>query len=418
MEHHELFTQTGLFVMQPPTAPGGSERACIIPALGLTLRKLSADEMAFDAAGNYLQSWAVLPNYSANGIQFLYGFRVESAGAGTIEYQLSNDDGTTWYYYDSVVPAGWKVATLTTHWNNEAQVDLNVPTFPLTLAKQVRVKIRLTPGARNTRPTVSKVTFYTHLEYDFQDDLLRSLKHHLEQKMRLRTVWTDVVAGVNTITYPDSKWEHIYAPCRVYNLTADPNKTNNLFLGVTPDSKGVTLTSVQTGTLESTLTVQPEVFIAAEEFVELAVIPSVVINLVSVKERRDQRNGNGEYDIAMQRRMARHGYARVFFDAEVRITCQSALKHEVIAMSESVNRAMTHDNTVMSEATGERMGIPSATPFTMTDRFAQGLFAKDYTAVLFGKAWLRNDAIEDLTIATTLKFSVGTGSTTEEMEVD
>jgi len=414
--HQERFTQTDLLVYQPSTNPGGSERACVIPFRGLTLRRLSTDEMEFDASGSYFQSWVILPNYRANGIQFLYGFRVESNGLGTIKFQLSPDNGTTWYYYKTALPAGWVVAG-STNWNTKEEVDLHLSTFPITSQKQVRVKVQLTPSAGGARPIIHEVTFYVHLQYDFQDDILRSLKHHLERGLRLRTTWTDDVSGQDTITYPDSKWENIYAPITVYNLTTDPNRTTNLFSSIV-DNKTVKLVSQQLGRLESTLTVQPEVFIAAEEFVEVAVIPSIVVNLISVKERRDQRDGNGEYDIAAERRLARHGYARVHFDAEIRVTCQSALKHEVIAMSEAVDRVMTHDNTVLSEATGDEMGIPSATPFTMTDRFAQGLFAKDYSAVIFGKAWLRNDAIKDLQIATTLRVSVGVGSTEAETEVN
>lgn len=165
MQHHELFLRPQLVTFQPPTYAGGSERACIIPFQGLTLRKLSADEMEFDASGSYRQSWAMLPNYQANGIQYLYGFEVQTSGEGTVEFQLSPNNGTTWYYYKTTPTVGWTVAT-STDWNTAAQVDLNLPTFPITLQKQVRVKVRLTPATLLTRPTLHRVTWYTHLEYD------------------------------------------------------------------------------------------------------------------------------------------------------------------------------------------------------------------------------------------------------------
>jgi len=59
----------------------------------------------------------------------------EIPNGGSVGYQLSDNDGTTWKYYNG----GWVTATLPTHYNTAATVNTNIVTFPITTGK-IRVK--------------------------------------------------------------------------------------------------------------------------------------------------------------------------------------------------------------------------------------------------------------------------------------
>jgi hypothetical protein len=329
-----------------------------------------------------------------------------------VGYQLSNDNGSTWFYHTGT---GWTAAGAN-DWTSEALVDEFLPDFPLTASKEVRLRVRLTPGQSGyATPFLEGVTFYADLDYDFQDDLLRSMKRWLE-----RHVWVDaqyfeqipqptaggtgcVYSGPSdTVVFSDKKWEEFSEPASVYNLTTDPNRTTNLFLGFVPG--GVQMTSAQEGLIEANFKARPPVYIAAEEFIQLSSIPSIVVQLASVKERRDLRWGNEEIDFALIRRRAKRNVHRVWFDAEFRISCQSDLRAEMIRMSDAVNRALTHHQFVLSLSTGETMPVPYATPLNPADRIAQGLYVREYACSLFGKAWLRPELTVERYLTEELRF--------------
>lgn len=419
--HHMVFQHTDDFRFQPPLVTDGATRACLVDGKGIQLRRLSPDETEFNPAGDYHESWVEFPDWQAAGLQSLYGFRTNevlsgnrgpTAYGGAITYQLSNDGGNTWLYHNGT---SWTTAGAN-DWSPWSLVDQYFPDFPLTVDKQIRLRVRLTPGTNGKyTPYLNAVTLYANLEYDFQDDLLRSMKRWLE-----RHVWVDAqyfeqvpqptTGGTgcsynrpsDTVIFSDKKWEEFSEPATVYNLTTDPNRTTNLFSAFVPG--GVQMTSPQQGLIEANFKARPPVYIAAEEFIQLSSIPSIVVQLASVKERRDLRWGNDEVDFAIMRKRAKRHVHRVWFDAEFRISCQSDLRAEMIRMSDSVNRALTHHQFVLSLSTGETMPVPYATPINPTDRIAQGLYVREYACTLFGKAWLRPELTVDRYLAETLRI--------------
>lgn len=436
--HHVLFTDDKLLEFQPPLYPNGATRACIHEDHGAScmLRRMDNAENKYVPGGTYRESWVVLPNWKALGNKGLYGFyaKVITSGeetpdvfGGSVSYQLSNDNGVTWMYHDGL---GWVVTT--TGWNTSAQVDFNINTFALTAEKQIRIKVKLTPGAGGkSTPLLKWITIFAELDYNFQDDITRSVKHWLE-----RYVWIDAhyftqfpqptvggtgggpcpltTASSSTIMISDKKWDELSGPAEVYNITTDPGRTTNLFAGFVPG--GITLTSPQVGFLEAHFFARPAVYVGAEEFMEIAKIPSIVVLLGNVKERRDLRLGSREVDYAKERMKAMIHLRRVWFDAEVRISCQSDLKHEATIMSDAVNKALTYHRYVTSEQTGQWMPIPYSTPITPAHRVAQGLFVREYVCTLYGKAWLRTDVSveEDLVREPVILLHPSTNSTVLE----
>lgn len=405
--HNIRFNETNTFEVQPPVVVDGATRVCLLGGYGSQLRRMDNNEDKFVPGGTYRDSWITLPNWKAAGIQRLYGFLAKKRLSGysksdlyggSLSYQLSNNNGANWFYHDG---ASWTAASIS-DWNTETDVDFNLPDFPMTVNKEIRVRAKLATSTNgNATPFLEQVTIFADLDYNFQDDLLRSMKEWLERYVWIRAKYyvqmpQPTGGGIgcppgygpsDVITLDDKKWEEMSAPVTVYNLTTDPNKTTNLFAGFV--AGGIQLTSEQEGVLEASFMARPPVYIGAEEFIQLASIPSIVIQLGNVKERRDLRRGNEELDWAFARRRAQWHVSRVWFDAEFRISCQSDLKREAVIMCDAVNKALTHRRFVLSQQTGETMPVPYTTPMTPAHRVAQGLFVRDYACTLFGKAWLR-----------------------------
>jgi hypothetical protein len=63
----------------------------------------------------------------------------EIPNGGSIRYQLSDNDGVTWYYYDSSGTPGWKPAVTATNYNDAATVNTQISSFPVASGK-IRVR--------------------------------------------------------------------------------------------------------------------------------------------------------------------------------------------------------------------------------------------------------------------------------------
>lgn len=193
---------TGLEFEVP--VPPKIERAFRLCGQAVTLRKLALDETSYDPLGKYVESVVVLQNHKANALKELFAFRADEVleggqAGGEIGYQLSNDGGATWLALDTAGPA-WvpAVGAFATVYEDQLDVSRYIGTFPLTPQKQVRIRARLTPTANGRRrPELRAVVLSVEYDYDFQEDLARSLKHHLEPLVRVRMKWVDnAVAAV------------------------------------------------------------------------------------------------------------------------------------------------------------------------------------------------------------------------------
>ena len=422
--HDTNFTDVDSFELEPPLVLNGATRACIVETKAAQLRRLNDSETEFSPSGLYRESWIAFPNWRAAGIQGLYGFRSDKVLSGknrsniyggSIGYQLSNNNGSTWLYYDG---SGWSVAGAS-NWNSEEVVDEYISSFPIDSSKQLQVRVKLVPGSGGTStPLIKNVTVYADLDFDFQDDMLRSMKRWLEQHVWVRTQYFDQIpqplsgttgcsftapSGASDVLYmQDKKWEEFSEPASVYNLTVDPNRTTNLFSGFVDG--GIQMISAQQGVIEANFMARPPVYIAAEEFMQLSSIPSIVLQMTNVKERRDMRWGNDEIDWALAKKRAKRNVHRVWFDTEFRISCQSDLRAEALRMSDAVNRALTQYQYVTSLAHGDEMAVPYATPLSGSDRVAQGLYVRDYVCTVYGKAWLRPELTVERYLSENIRF--------------
>lgn len=59
----------------------------------------------------------------------------EVLNGGSVRYQLSDDDGASWYYHAGGSPTNWQVATQTSHYNEATTIDQKISGFPTTNGK-------------------------------------------------------------------------------------------------------------------------------------------------------------------------------------------------------------------------------------------------------------------------------------------
>lgn len=364
----------------------------------LTLRRLNSDETAYDPGGKYFETRVVLPNHKANALTELTGFRADEFTTeefgGSIGYQLSNDDGVIWRTFDtgsmSWVPA---VGLFLDVFVSQATVEARIGVFPLTPAKQLRIRVKLTPSVDGSkRPLLRNAVVYTEYDYDFVEDLARSLKHHLEKTVRVRTRWVENATAAPTIVVDSGL--RVSGPVRVFNLSTDPDRTIDLFVAVNPDGKTVVLSSAQTGKVEVNYFGIPEVFLAAEENYQLGTIPAVIVTEPTITNRRGLDELDVEYDINRETLLARRRAHRTHFDANIVLLCQAQLEHLAGSLGDAVEKALWPSRAILSEATGELFSILNVGPKAQVNQSTRSLFVRNVPTTLGGKAWLRPEYVE------------------------
>lgn len=386
------------FTFEPPV--NGWPRACLNDSV-LQLVRLNADESDYSPYGDYRATTCILPRYYAQGLTGIYAFKDLRSGDGTIGYQFSNDGGLTWLTYDS----GWvpAIGALENTYISVETADANIQTFPITEDKSFRIKVYLEPGnGGKSTPELHQIIASMTLDYDYQDDFLKSLMIHLENNMRVRvTLFADITNS--NIATPEHQWDGFLDPIEVYNLTTDPNRTTNIYNGLY--NNGFELTSKQTGRIEINAYARPTVFISAPEaWMELSKNPAVIINDNQIQKMGEFSYGEDEIEYHFSEFKARKSPSRVYYRINSTISVQSSLKHVCEALSDALERALNQYQYIHSYGSGEYYKVLSPTPITLSNRVAIGLFTKDYSSTIFGRAWLRPDLIHEVDLVQRIRY--------------
>ena len=379
-------------------------RACLNDS-SLHLVRLNGTESDYSPSGTYRETIVEFPRYYANGLTGFYAFKHIASGDGTIGYQFSNDGGQTWYTYTTTwVPATGGNATV---YLSESEADAHIQTFPVTEDKSFRLRVRLTPGTNgSSTPILHQVILSVTLDFDYQDDFLKSMMIHLEDNVRVRvTLYYD--AKHTNIAAPEHQWGNFVSPVEMYNIDTDPNKTTNLFKSIQADPAGCAfeMTSKQTGRIEIHTFAVPTVYISSPEaWMELSKSTAIVINDNNIKKMGEICYGEDETEYHYTEFKARQSPSRVYFKINSTVSVQASLKHEAEALADALERALNQYQYIHSYGSGEFYKVLDPTPITLANRVALGLFTKDYSSTIFGRAWLRPDLTKEVDLVQRIRY--------------
>ncbi len=366
---------------------------------GLQLRRRDPETGRYSPDGLYVPGEATLPDHRALGLTELYGLRADlDENNGRVLLRLSPDGGATWLFHNG---ASWALAAGPADWNTVDQVDREIPSFPLA-GRRVRPRVRIEPPTDGSAtPVLRCLALFLEHEVVFGEDLVRSVKHHIERGIAARGLWRGDAAGLDKVTL-DTDFE-VQLPVRAYDLAADPARATDLFTGLA--GKVVTLSKPATGAVEVQFAGRAPVHIATDVDFQVSEIPSIVLQLPTVTEVRRLRSGDRKLDWALARRRVRERLQPVWLAADLLVSCQSARKRDTLAMADALARLFEYERTVVSEATGEEFTVSAYGPANAQDAVGRGLYVVQVALTLTGPAWL-GEAQEKRLAETEVGFAV------------
>jgi hypothetical protein len=269
----------------------------------IRLRKINDNNIYDPIYGKYPNSGTIIfPNFRADNIIELYSFENEIQGSGTIEYQLSNDNGITFYYVSS--SGTWSETT--SEFSSQLDVDGNIQYFPLLFPKQIRLKAKLTPPElRTITPELLGVSINYEHNASFVEDLERSIKRFLTQRFIYKNEQRFLIeSGVTSYNINLPTGGILSSSSSVYNTQTDPNRQTNLLQSYT-SSGVVTIASQLSGVILISYKTTVPIFLASDPDIDESIKNSIIINRVSGDEKREWRSGDDIYEISLSRLEAR-----------------------------------------------------------------------------------------------------------------
>jgi len=402
----EFRTDEGV-TFDTPIFPATASRSVVLSDFGLTLRKLDTDQTKYDPMGKYYETVVTLENWKAEGLTELFGFETigfvdpiienqDPLTAAKISFQLSNDDGATWLVWvdgpDAWLPAVGIYAGL---FNDETTVDLRFPLFPFSAPRQLRLRVKLTPGLSGIqRPVLFDTIIYNKHRMDLYEDVTRSMKRYIDDAIHVPMFfYADISVPSPTVLVEqeiglDVK---IVEPIKVFNTTTDPGKNIDLFVAIAPDGRTILMSGPQVGKIEVQFVGVPDVFIGAEEFFQISKIPSVVVSVTSMKQYLNIRNRAPERERSLARMVGRMQFTRLYYRIKATVRVQSSLKREALQMTDAIERILDQGQCFKSVSNGECYCVMEQINSVAEDRVAQGLFVGAVNLDIIGKIWLTDE---------------------------
>jgi hypothetical protein len=407
-----LADPTGV-VIETPTPPGAADRAVVIPEEGVTLVRLDVDRDRYAADGKYYEGVVQVPNWIAEGLTGYFGFEtfgyvdpeipgLPAAQVASLAFQLSNDNGATWRIWVDG-PDEWvsAVGPLAGVFNDEETVDRRIPLFPFISPKQLKIRVKLTSGANGLqKPVLQNIYIYNSHIMEIYEDVTRSMKRYIDANVAVPMHYMAELASPSSTVAIEKDVGldvKVMEPITVYNLGVDPGRNINLFgsLGGV-DGRTITMIGPQVGQVEVNFTGVPDVFVSAEEFLNISKIPSIVVYVTRMEQYLDIRSWVPERERSLSRMEGRSQAARVYYKITATVRVQSSLKREALRMTDILCRLLDQGSVFNSVASGEGYGILEQSNEVSEDRIAQGLHVGAITILIMGKTWLQGEEAEHL----------------------
>ena len=396
-----------------------SENTCSLEFEGITLRSRDPITGKFSRRPYYEEGEVVLPNYEASALKELIGIDMDyRLNDGNVEFNVSNDGGTTWLYHDG---ANWVASA---GWNSWQELDENVSTFPfITQKKQFRLKIKLSPGSGNaSRPFLKNLRLFCDFRYKMADDCLRTFKHFIEDNMKILNKEEGLVDAVDI--FDISKVTSVIddGEIEVYNETNDPAHTIDLFssyqyvdIGGGDMRQRVTFTSVQTGEMHIKFNCKVPVHIATSAEYQVSDNPAYILTVMDSHEDRALKDFAFEWLFKFKDKKVLKRRKAQWYRLSIQVTAFSSLKRLTEVMGNTIDDLFVWGGVpygddmigVMSEATGLAFPIIDFPSMTNADEIGQGVFVKVGSFLTSARDW--KGYSEEVPLAETVETHIGTG---------
>jgi len=369
-----------------------------------------AGEVSFGSEGKF-RSPATLefPNAEIRSLTFLWSieadvaFETDSEGniLGSLDFQISNDGGTTWYYWN----AGWMVAGLN-DWSSEFDIQDNIASFPFVTGgyKQVKIKVQLSPDSSGiASPFLIGMSIHYELDFIPEVDVLQSLFERLENGIEIQTE-IGVVLGAAATTFPPNIKSEIMSVVGAWNATTDPGRQTNIFASFTKTlvetketgekeySQTIILTASQAINSEIRVVLRVRIYpyIAPDADYSFSDVPKYIIELGDHAEDMDFRNDGYKVEKNKAKKKARIRKFPTTYRMPIRVLSYTPEELFSIEMNRALIRALTN-KVLVSIGTGERLPIVDEAEFGSANVPRENLSVKRYTFSVVYRDWTDNE---------------------------
>lgn len=322
---------------------------------------------------------------------------------GSIDYQISTDNGVTYYYYNG----GWVTAG-PSNFSPASTIDANILSLPINALRQVVIKVRMQSDSKlQFAPRLKAIYLGSELVHRPYEAALRSIRSFVENNLTVDLVTNQVQATTGTSVTIATNFT-LLGVSAVYNITDDPNHSTNLFSSVNLNTKVVTLTSpVASGkTLEILFTGKCSVKMFSEDELVEARLPAVAMTPLSF-DRDDAFANVREIVISKGRKKARTRAAPDLYRVRIRFQAAAERNLEAVNTAKAIETIFdTKECTYLP--TGEPMHLVSIEPFEATDFESKGLYVKRSTVTLQFREW--QDTYREDSLVERINIQISSGN--------
>jgi len=214
------------------------------------------------------------------------------------EIYLRINNGTNDYYWKTSTSA-WTIATASTHWNTEAEINAHITTFPILPGRTfaITVNLRSLDSRHEVTPLVREIRVLMEVHIDFIEDIvLRSLMPMVTSGITALANYAAIpavnvalpatgITSINFSQYRKNTPYNITAIAAVYDIVNDPELLTNLYSSYNPTTQVITLSSQipNGGRPFILMRYVPEVaYITHQDWLEVNKLPVILIQRVEV----------------------------------------------------------------------------------------------------------------------------------------
>jgi len=352
---------------------------------GCRLRSHDQD-MNYVPSGIFEESTIELPNMEGTAVREFTGLFIEAIipDGTALGYQVSIDDGTTWQWYDG---STWQVAGAA-DWSTITQIDAGIGTLG---GRQLKVKIRLTPDSLEVyTPHIYRIHVFYEAVWSYFEDLKRSIKRFIDTTSVNHLVWAQAMGSAGSSVILDNSWQ-ILGVGAVYNVTADPGRLTNIFSAYDSGTRTVTLTGAAAAgdVIEVHYTGRCNVFLAADEDLQISEVPSIVVVLPRAREDKYAPKNLFEYEPLRGKGVVRRRERSIPTLSTMMIYAVASTDVEALAIQDSLAEIFEPEPTFKSVAVGEDFFCLTYEPLIDNDMVSTGLHVKTTQLLVLGNKELR-----------------------------